>query len=256
MLSEWLKCARDAAELAADVIRTGYGEDFEVNLKADRSPVTEVDVAAERVIRHCISERFPHHALYGEELGRDQHRSDQPLWLIDPIDGTKSFVRRYPFFSTQIALWVEGQVVVGVSNAPLANECLWATRGGGAWLNGKQVRVSALDQLDAATLSTGNLKTITNNSDAWARLGRLLGQCDRTRGYGDYYHYHLLARGAVDVVVESDVNILDIAALSLAVEEAGGQFSTLSGQPLTLDVSHVLASNGRLHASVIESLAF
>ncbi|GJM09688.1 MAG: histidinol-phosphatase [Lysobacteraceae bacterium] len=256
MLSDLLQCARDAAELADQVIRQGYGGDFDVNLKADSSPVTEVDIAAERVIRQRISEQFPDHAIFGEELGRDQHQPDQPLWLIDPIDGTKSFVRRYPFFSTQIAVWLNGRVVVGVSNAPLAGQCLWATEGGGAWLNGDAVQVSRNDKISNSTVSTGNLRTLTQDVDAWSRLGKLLGACDRTRGYGDYYHYHLLARGAIDVVVESDVNILDIAALSLAVQEAGGQFTDLRGAPITLDVTHVLASNGRLHQSVLESLAF
>jgi len=246
--SPYLTAALEAARAAADVIRHYYRGQLEVSLKADNSPVTRADVEAEQVIRKTISLRFPEHGFYGEETGRDDGNSDF-LWLVDPIDGTKSFVRRYPFFSTQIALMQKGRIILGVSSAPAFDEIAWAESGGGAWLDGEQIRVSEIDRLDQAAVSTGNLRTLASG-DRWAGWGEVVSRVDRIRGYGDFYHYHLLASGRIDAVVESDVNILDIAALSLIVEEAGGRFTDLQGAPPCLETTSVLASNGRLHEAI------
>lgn len=248
MPSAELQAALEAAEAASQVIRELYRKNLAVTVKADRSPVTEADVRAERAIRGVLERRFPGYGFYGEETGR--HAMDaESLWLVDPIDGTKSFVRDTPFFSTQIALWRGGRVVLGVSAAPAYGELAWAERGAGAFLDGQRIAVSGIGALDRAILSTGNLKTLAAGP-AWPRFGRLVGEVDRLRGYGDFLHYHLLARGALDAVVESDVNILDIAALSVIVEEAGGRFTDLDGAPLTLETTTVLATNGPLHEAV------
>ncbi len=127
--------------------------------------------------------------------------------------------------------------MLGVSSAPVYGELAWAERGGGAWLDGKPIRVSATAQLGATILSTGNLKTLAAGQ-GWTRFGALVPQLSRLRGYGDFVHYHLLARGALDVVVESDVNILDIAALTVIVEEAGGRFTDLDGGAVGLGDHH------------------
>ncbi len=246
--SPYLTAALEAARAAADVIRHYYRGQLEVSLKADNSPVTRADVEAEQVIRKTISLRFPEHGFYGEETGRDDGNSDF-LWLVDPIDGTKSFVRRYPFFSTQIALMQKGRIILGVSSAPAFDEIAWAESGGGAWLDGEQIRVSEIDRLDQAAVSTGNLRTLASG-DRWAGWGEVVSRVDRIRGYGDFYHYHLLASGRIDAVVESDVNIFDIAALSLIVEEAGGRFTDLQGAPPCLETTSVLASNGPLHEAI------
>jgi histidinol-phosphatase len=175
--------------------------------------------------------------------------------VVDPLDGTKSFVRDTPFFSTQIALLREGELVLGVSSACACDELAWAEKGGGAFLNGRPIRVSSVDRMDAAILSTGNLKSLAA-SPQWADFGALVGRVNRLRGYGDFVHYHLLARGALDLVVESDVNILDIAALAVIVREAGGRFTDLSGGPVGLGTTTVLASNGLLHEEVQRALHF
>lgn len=252
MPSAELQAALEAAEAATQVVRELYRKNLAVTVKADRSPVTEADVRAEEAIRGVLERRFPGYGFYGEETGR--HAMDaESLWLVDPIDGTKSFVRDTPFFSTQIALWRGGRIVLGVSAAPAYGELAWAERGGGAWLDGRRIGVSAVATLDRAILSTGNLKTLAAGP-GWSRFGRLVGEVDRLRGYGDFVHYHLLARGALDAVLESDVNILDIAALSVIVEEAGGRFTDLDGAPLTLDTTTVLATNGPLHEAVLARL--
>src|ERR1700716_3332373 len=221
MPSGELSAALEAARAAAEVIRASYGRNLRVTLKADRSPVTAADLEAERAIRAVLSRHFPDYGFYGEETG--QHAMDAgSVWLVDPIDGTKSFVRDCPFFSTQIALRRAGRLVLGVSSAPVYGELAWAEEGAGAWLNERAVRVSAVADLAGAVVSTGNLKTLAS-SPRWNRLGGLIGRVGRIRGYGDFVHYHLLARGSLDVVIESDVNILDIAALTVIVREAGGQ---------------------------------
>lgn len=248
MSSRELQAALDAAQAAATVIRALYQRNLAVQVKADQSPVTEADVRAEEAIRTVLAARFPGYGFYGEETGRSAMDADN-VWLVDPIDGTKSFVRECPFFSTQIALLREGSLVLGVSSAPAYGELAWAEAGGGAFLDGKPMRVSTVSQLEAAMVSTGNLRTLAA-SPRWARFGELVRRVNRVRGYGDFVHYHLLARGALDAVIESDVNILDIAALAVIVREAGGTFTDLEGGEVTLDTTSVLASNGPLHAQV------
>jgi len=252
MPSRELQAALDAAQAAAEVIRGFYRKNLAVRTKEDQSPVTEADVRAEESIRAILSERFPSYGFYGEETG--QHAAGaESVWLVDPIDGTKSFVRECPFFSTQIALMRAGRLVLGVSSAPAYGELAWAEQGAGAWLNDARIRVSAIAELSAAILSTGNLKSMTRTGQ-WDRLGSLIRSVSRVRGYGDFVHYHLLARGSLDVVIESDVNILDIAALTVIVREAGGTFTDLAGNDVTLETTSVLATNGRLHPAVSAAL--
>jgi histidinol-phosphatase len=252
--SQELKAALDAVRAAAEVIRGFYQRNVKIEVKADKTPVTEADVKSEEAIRDLLTRRFPTYGFYGEETGKTDLHAES-VWLVDPIDGTKSFVRECPFFSTQIALMRGGRFVLGVSCAPAYNELAWAERGSGAFLDGKSIKVSAVSQLDAAIVSTGNLKTLAA-SPAWPRFGGLIGGINRIRGYGDFVHYHLLARGALDVVLESDVNILDIAALTVIVEEAGGRFTDLKGGPVGLETTTVLATNGPLHSPILETLRF
>jgi histidinol-phosphatase len=248
-LEDALGAALDAADAAAQVIANHYRGVFAVDLKADESPVTVADREAEAVIKQMLKTRFPDHAYYGEEEGREG--SGDLVWLIDPIDGTRSFVRGYPMFSTQIALMQRGELVLGVSSAGQFGEHAWARRGGGAFLDGERIRVSAAVAFDAqAAISIGNVKTLARGA-GWSALAGLIQRCGRTRGYGDFYHYHLLARGALDLVIESDVNILDIAALAVIVREAGGTFTDLRGGELTLETTSVLAGPPALHAQAL-----
>lgn len=252
MASRELNAALEAAAAAAAVIRGFYQKSLAVRTKTDASPVTEADVRAEEIIRDTLNRHFPGYGFCGEETG--QHAmSAENVWLVDPLDGTKSFVRETPFFSTQIALLRAGRLVLGVSNAPVYGELAWAEEGGGAWLNEKPMRVSGVTALGDAVVSSGNLKSLTTGP-MWSRYGELIRRVNRSRGYGDFTHYHLLARGALDVVIESDVNILDIAALTVIVREAGGTFTDLNGSPVGLGTTSVLATNGALHSSVLDAL--
>lgn len=251
-MNDFLSVAKQAAEAAAQVIKHYYAEGAKVTIKADYTPVTQADVESEQAIHKVIADHFPKHGFYGEETGKSQMDADY-IWLIDPIDGTKSFVRRYPFFSTQIALMYKGEIIMGVSSAPMWDELAWASKGGGAFLNGEAIHISDLLEWRDIAVSTGNIASLTR-TPAWQSLGELLGQVGRTRGYGDFYHYHLLAAGKIDAVVESDVNILDIAALSIIVNEAGGCFTELDGSAINLDTRTVLAANPKLHARMLAKL--
>jgi len=258
MPSAFVAAALEAAEAASALIRKAYRGNFQVSYKADASPVTEVDVAAEAAIKAVLKRHFPRHGFYGEELGHEAGDSEH-LWLIDPIDGTKAFVRGYPLFSVQIALMRRGELVLGVSSAPCwnggAGETAWAEQGQGAWLGEQRLRVADTAELAKATLSTGNLARLAR-SEAWARLGGLIPRLHRIRGYGDFLHYHWLAAAKLDAVIESDVNILDIAACSVIVREAGGVFTDLQGAPLGLDTSSVLAAVPALHGQLLRELRY
>ena len=247
-----LQAALDAAEQAAAIARAMYQHNIEVRIKADKSPVTEADVRCEMAIREILEARFPSYGFYGEETG-SRDANAESLWLVDPIDGTNAFVREYPMFSTQIALMRRGEIVLGVSSAPAYGELSFAERGRGAYLNGKPLGVSRIATLESAALSSGNLKTLATGG-RWARYGALVAQVNRIRGYGDFLHYHLLAAGKIDAVIESDVNILDIAACVAIVTEAGGRFTDLNGAPITLQSTSVLATNGCLHDLVLAAL--
>ena len=250
--SPFLETALDAARAAADVVRHYYQSNLAITIKADKSPVTVADVETERTIRAIVSDRYPHHGFYGEETEASGLDSEY-VWIVDPIDGTKAFVREYPMFSTQIALMHRGRLIVGVSSAPAYGELAWGEIGVGAWLNDRPIRVSTIERIEDAALSTGNLKSLATGP-RWPAFGRLVGRLSRIRGYGDFLHYHLLASGRIDAVVESDVNVLDVGACAVIVEAAGGRFTTLDGGPFGIDSGTVLASNGLLHAPVLEAL--
>jgi len=248
-----LKAALDAAEQAGVIARSLYQHNIDVRFKADKSPVTEADVRCEVAIREILEARFPSYGFFGEETGSRDTQAEN-LWLVDPIDGTKAFVREYPMFSTQIALMRRGEIVLGVSSAPVYGELCHAERGRGAYLNGKRLSVSEISAIESAALSAGNLKTLAAG-DRWTRYGALVARLNRIRGYGDFLHYHLLAAGKIDAVLETDVNILDIAACVAIVNEAGGRFTELGGAPITLQSTSVLATNGLMHAPILDALS-
>jgi histidinol-phosphatase len=251
-LKEFLGTALQAVESARELIMSYYNGDFDIEIKADQTPVTVADRGAERVIRDTLSSAYPEHGIFGEEYGADNKETEY-LWLVDPIDGTKSFVKRYGMFSTQIALMHRGELILGVSCAPAMDELVWATRGGGAFDSNGQLHISEVESIEQASISTGNIQSLAAGK-RWSALGRILAHCNRTRGYGDYYHYHRLAAGQLDAIIESDVNILDIAALYVIVTEAGGVFTDLDGQAPDLDTRSVLAATPALHAELSAEL--
>ena len=253
--SNFLSTALTAARAAQQVIEKYYNGHVDVELKPDQTPVTIADIETEQTIKRIILDAFPDHGFFGEETGKVNTDAEYN-WLIDPIDGTKSFVRHYPFFSTQIALMQGDELILGVSNAPLFGELAYAEKGRGAWLNDQPIQVSGYTALNQSALSLGNIATLAAKPQ-WQTVGEIIGEVQRIRGYGDFYHYHLLASGKIDLVIESDVNILDVAALSVIVTEAGGSMTDLQGKPLTLATTSILAAGSpSLHREMLERLAY
>ncbi len=243
--------AVEAARRAGDLARSYYETTFEVEHKPDNSPVTVADKSAERLIRDAVSAAFPDDGFLGEEFG-DQPGTSGFRWVIDPIDGTKSFVRHVPIWATLVGLEYEGEQIGGVADIPVFGMTYRALRGGGAYMNERRIRVS-----DVPTLADS---VLCYSSMGWfARAGReqafrdLYGKTLRQRGYGDFYGFVLVAEGAADLMVEHGVNPWDVAATKAIVEEAGGRFTDWSGTP-TINAPDVLATNGKLHDPVLALL--
>lgn len=266
-----------ALELAdrADAVSLGRfrAVDLDVQTKPDRTPVTEADLAVERAIRDRLAEERPGDGILGEEFGTEGDVTRQ--WIIDPIDGTANFLRGIPVWGTLIALAIDGVPVVGVASSPAMGRRWWAARGTGAWTvesaaeagassneradaasarfpGARRLHVSAVEELSDASLSFQSLAQ-------WRQAGyldRLLALGDlvwRDRAYGDLWSYMLLAEGLLDITGEFDVKPYDLAALVPIVEEAGGRFTSITGEPGPWHGSS-LATNGRLHDAVLDVL--
>lgn len=230
--------------------------DLVVTTKPDRSPVTDADQAVERSIRSGIEAARPGDSILGEEYGTQGSGSRQ--WIIDPIDGTANFLRGVPIWGTLISLAVDGVPVVGVVSAPALGKRWWAARGHGAWAQAagdepRTIRVSGVDDLADASLSY-------NSIAGWDEAGRLdelvalTRRVWRSRAIGDMWAYMLLAEGALDIVGEFDLKPYDMAALIPIVEEAGGSFSSVDGEPGPWGGS-ALATNGLLHGAALGAVA-
>ena len=249
MPSEFLKVALEAAKNAEEVITAYYTDDMQVELKEDETPVTLADRGAEKVIRETIKQAFPDHGFLGEEYGVEE--GDSPyVWIIDPIDATKNYIRKIPIFGTQIALMKDEELILGVSNAPLLNELLYAEAGNGAFLNGKPIQVSDVAHPKDAMVCHGGLKWFVEKG-TFSGVYNLINDVARTRGFGDFYMYHLLASARVDAVVEAAISVWDIAAATVIVREAGGKVTDIQGQAITKDTDSLIATNGVLHNTVL-----
>jgi len=229
--------------------------DLHVMSKPDLSPVTDADQAVEEGIRRTLSRVRSRDAVTGEETGSTGH--SQRRWIVDPIDGTKNFVRGVPVWATLISLVVDEEVVLGVVSAPMLQRRWWASVGNGAWtgrslLKATRCQVSDVRRLEDASLSYASLH-------GWDERGRLddfvslMRRCWRTRAYGDFWSYMLLAEGAVDLAAEPELEVYDMAALDIIVREAGGRFTSLDGSDGPWG-GNVIASNGHLHDAALSFL--
>jgi histidinol-phosphatase len=246
-----LSFALELADLA-DAITTErfQADDLIVETKPDLSPVTEADRAVEQVLRKRIGEERPGHSVVGEEFGADDPGGTR--WILDPIDGTKNYLRGLPVWATLIALEREGRVEVGVVSAPALARRWWAARGDGAFVNGRRIRVSKVADLSDAVLSYASL-TSWEQHGLGGQFLTLARSCWRTRGFGDFWSHMLVAEGAADLAVEPEVELWDLAAPQVIVEEAGGRFTDLGGTPTPAGGS-VVSSNGLLHHRVLTTL--
>jgi histidinol-phosphatase len=254
--------AMTACDEADAVALSSFRQVLEVETKPDASFVTVADRAVERAIRTRISGRFPDHGLVGEEYGEDQARATR-RWIIDPIDGTHSYMRGIPLFATLLAFEVEGRLEVGVVSAPGLHRRWFAWRGGGAWAvdtarstvdpgSAARLHVSRITELGTAQLVLSSWVSL-RDSDLVPGFVTLADRVWRERAYGDFWGYVLVAEGAAEVMLESDLKIWDIAGPRIVVEEAGGRVTDLLGGK-DLPAKGVLATNGALHADVLRIL--
>ncbi len=259
MPADWTDDLRLAHVLADDADSLSMSRfkalDLHVMSKPDLTPVTDADRGVEEAIRRTLARVRSRDAVLGEEQGATGHSQRQ--WIIDPIDGTKNFVRGVPVWATLIALVVDGEVVVGVVSAPALQRRWWASAGGGAWtgrslLKATECRVSDVRRLEDASLSYSSLT-------GWEDRGRLEDflalqrRCWRTRAYGDFWSYMMVAEGTVDLAAEPELETYDMAALDVIVREAGGRFTSMADQPGPWG-GNALASNGHLHDAALAFL--
>ena len=248
-LTDLLDIARRAAVVAGDVIMPLYNAGTSVELKADKTPVTIADKNAELAMREFLSRECPSHGILGEEFpetpGDGRHR-----WILDPIDGTKSFIHHVPLFGTLVALERDGVPVVGVIACHAVGETVSAASGVGAYLNGEPARVSQVDDLAQATIS---MTSVTRMLQGRAEgLARLASRCGLARAWGDCYGYLMVATGRADIMLDPIMSLWDAAALYPIITEAGGGFSTWEGHAGVGD--SVVATNGLLHSEVLAAL--
>jgi histidinol-phosphatase len=251
-----LALAHRLADAADEITRARFGAaDLAVESKPDLTPVTDADRAVEQALRELLSAERPDDAVSGEEFGSEGSGSRR--WVIDPIDGTKNFVRGVPVWATLIGLMDGPTAVVGMVTAPALGRRWWAAAGGGAWASAlgsgpRRLTVSRVADLADASLSYASL-------GGWRALGRLDGflaltaACWRTRAYGDFWSYLLVAEGAVDLAAEPELSLWDMAALAPIVVEAGGRFTGLDGVD-GVNSGSAAASNGLLHDALLDYL--
>jgi histidinol-phosphatase len=255
---EDLAVALELAQLADEVTMQRFGaEDLVVESKPDLTPVSDADRAVEQRLRERLSEVRPEDAIWGEEYGVV---GDSPRrWVIDPIDGTKNFVRNVPVWATLISLMDGPNSVVGVVSAPALGRRWWAHVGGGAYGSAfsgpaKKLAVSKVARIEDASISYASVSAWKDRGLGDAFLG-LLDQCWRTRAYGDFYSYMLLAEGAVDLAAEPELSLWDMAAIVPIVTEAGGRFTGLNGEDGPMH-GNAAVSNGLLHDTLLTALGY
>lgn len=250
MLSAFLEFAVSAAWQAGRQTLAHYQTGVAVQRKLDRSLVTEADRNAEELLRQLISARFPDHSIVGEEFGADREGASH-RWIIDPIDGTSTFVRGVPFYGVLIALEIDGEPVVGVSYFPALDEVVAAARGGGCYWNGRKAHVSRVTALADACIAYTDARGVRERLGAeWEALQDASAL---QRGWGDCYGHCLVATGRADVMLDPRMNPWDCAALIPILQEAGGRFTDWKGRAV-IDGGDAVSSNGLLHDQILERL--
>jgi histidinol-phosphatase len=245
-----LQLALELADLADAVTLERFrATDLVVETKPDLTPVSEADRAVEQLLRKRIAEERPAHAVLGEEFGTGDGPAATTRWIVDPIDGTKNYVRGIPVYATLIALERDGALSVGVASAPALGRRWWAARGAGAFADGVPLRVSRVARLEDAQLGHSSVSSWADHG-LTERFLELERRCWRGRGFGDFWTHMMVAEGACDVAAEPEVSLWDVAAVQVIVEEAGGRFTNLAGLPCA-DGGSAVSSNGLLHDEVL-----
>lgn len=248
-MSSELKVAIAAAKAGAKVAIKYFNRNPKVTVKPDNSPVTQADKEAQQAIINVINNHFPGSKFLAEEAKATKVAGD--FWVIDPIDGTKNFIRGLPFWGVEIAFVKDNQIVVGVTYSPCFDELLYAEKSQGAYINGKRVSVSKIKRLSEAFLVHG---TVSYFDKTGPNLLQLFDKVYRERGYADFYGYGLVAQGKVDIMMDARNGPWDIAPVKIIIEEAGGKVTNFQGQDWQLTDTTAVATNGLLHDQIIKIL--
>jgi histidinol-phosphatase len=251
-----LDLALELADLADEITVARFrSDDLVVTTKPDLTPVSEADHAVERAIRDRLGDATGH-AVLGEEFGHDPGVAEAEFrWIIDPIDGTKSYVRGIPIWATLIGLEHAGDIVLGVVSAPALHTRWWGARGLGAFRDGNWMSVSSVAAIEDAQISFAwDTKDRYEADGIGDKMLALAHRCWRTRGLGDFWQHMLVAEGAVDISIDPIVSLWDIAALVPIIDEAGGRWSTVHGDA-DLNADSFVCTNGTLHDAVLAALA-
>ena len=248
-LQTYLDFAREVAWAAGRLTLGYFQSGIHPDFKADETPVTVADREAERLIRSQIEQRFPHHAIIGEEFGADGSNNNSHRWYVDPIDGTRSFVRGVPLYAVLIGLEIEGECRVGVANFPALGEMISAASGNGCWWNGRMARVSTVTQLKDALVSHYDAAAFekAGKGDAWRRFKRVAGY---RAGWCDAYGYLLVATGRAEVMLDPVMNSWDCAPFPPILQEAGGYFGDWQGN-ITIHGGEALGTSRELLPEVL-----
>lgn len=238
-----LEVAIAAAKAGGEVALSYFRTRLTVEHKVDRSPVTVADRETERRIVEVLRREFPGYGVLGEEMG--EVSGGRARWIVDPIDGTKSFIRGIPFFASLIGLEEDGEITAGVVHAPATGDLLYARKGAGAFDNAGPIRVSSAATVGESMLVFGGAG-VFRKAGRWKAFERLVDASARQRGYGDYFGYTFVMRGQAEAMIDVDLKPWDLAALKIIVEEAGGRFTDFEGRP-TIYGGSAIASNGLIH---------
>jgi histidinol-phosphatase len=251
-MSPRLAFALDAANQGGRFTLAHFQTGVSVDLKEDATPVTVADRGAEHLIRRLIGSAYPGEAILGEEEGGDLSIGDR--WIIDPIDGTKSFISGVPLYSTLLSYERDFKPILGVVFFPALNEILYAETGKGAFFNGRPAHVSERETLAGSVVCCGGLKSMVNQN-RWEGFSEISQRALATRTWSDAYGHALVATGRVEAMVDPIVNLWDVSSIKVVVEEAGGRFSAFDGaEGLSgTDGLNVLTSNGKVHSELIEA---
>ena len=260
---ELLKIALKTAELAEENILKYYQNDVGVEWKADKTPVTIADKGTEELARKFWAKETPGFGVIGEEFGIESPDAEYQ-WVIDPIDGTKSFIHGVPLFGTLIGLYHKNVPIASVIRLPAMKSAVWAVNGGGAFLDGREVHASKVSQLSDALVLSGTVNTMEDKGfgEGFTKLRR---SARLHRGWGDCYGYYLVAAGRAEIMVDPVVSLWDIAPFPLLMKEAGGKFSTIDGKTELFDANGKptapiyegftsIATNGLLHDVALDCL--
>ena len=249
----WLQLLHEIADAADGIaLRHFRRADLRVDGKSDGSPVSEADQAIETMARDLVAKRSPGMGVFGEEEGETQGNGSLRL-IIDPIDGTRNFVRGIPVFAALLAVEEEGNLVAGMVSAPAMRQRWYAARGNGAFLGPRRLHVSAITEMRKAHLFHGDLSGHTEGLPPAGML-RLIGRAERTRGFGDFYQHMLVAEGAGEIALDPKMKPWDVAAVKIIVEEAGGKSTSFAGDD-SIDAPNLASTNGHLHETTINMLS-